>query len=118
MTSHETSQHRLVRTPVRANTSRTWEVLVSETASESMSLEKILERLAHVVDRLEKGDLPLEQSLSLFEEGVRLTREGQHRLDAAEQRIEALLSTEPGHGEPATKVVSPGAGTSTAGPNA
>ena len=77
---------------------------------ESQSLEKILERLGHVVEHLEKGDLPLEQSLALFEEGVKLTRDGQRRLDAAEQRIEALLSTAPGStGSPATQVIpSPG----------
>ena len=74
-------------------------------ATDPMTLEKILERLGHVVERLEKGDLPLEQSLAMFEEGIRLTREGQRRLDAAEQRIETLLSTESGAGEPATQVL-------------
>lgn len=78
-------------------------------APEGMTLEKILERLGQVVEKLEKGDLPLEQSLTMFEEGVRLTREGQRRLDAAEQRIEALLSTENVAGEPATQVLAPGA---------
>jgi len=62
--------------------------------AEHTSLEKILERLGHIVETLEKGDLPLEQSLVMFEEGVKLTREGQRRLDAAEQRIEALLASE------------------------
>jgi exodeoxyribonuclease VII small subunit len=71
----------------------------------SMSLEQILERLGHVVDTLEKGDLPLEQSLAMFEEGVRLTREGQRRLDDAERKIEALLSTAPGVGEPPTQLL-------------
>lgn len=41
---------------------------------------------------LERGDLPLERSLALFEEGVRLAREGGSRLDAAEARVEELLS--------------------------
>jgi exodeoxyribonuclease VII small subunit len=83
-----------------------------------MSLEKVLERLAHVVDKLEKGDLPLEQSLTLFEEGVRLTREGQRRLDAAEQRIESLLSTEPASGEPTTQAIAVGKPGAAAGPSA
>ena len=83
---------------------------MSETP-ESMSLEKILERLGQLVERLEKGDLPLEQSLGMFEEGVKLTREGQRRLDAAEQRIEALLTTEGPNGQPATQALpTPGAG--------
>ncbi len=71
------------------------------------SLEAILERLGRVVESLEKGDLALEESLRLFEEGVSLTREGQRRLDAAERRVEQLLSTEPGAGEPATAPVGP-----------
>lgn len=74
---------------------------------EGMSLEAILEHLGRVVEALEKGDLPLEESLKQFESGVRLTREGQRRLDAAEKRIEALLSTEPGAGEPATQPIAP-----------
>jgi exodeoxyribonuclease VII small subunit len=77
---------------------------VSETL-ESMSLEKILERLGQLVERLEKGDLPLEQSLSMFEEGVKLTREGQRRLDAAEQRIESLLAAEGTDGQPVVQAL-------------
>jgi exodeoxyribonuclease VII small subunit len=72
----------------------------TSSAGEALSLEGILERLGAVVEKLEKGDLPLEESLAIFEEGVRLTREGQRRLDTAERRIEALLSTEAGPGEP------------------
>lgn len=56
------------------------------------SLEKILERLGAVVEKLERGEVPLEQALGMFEEGVKLAREGQRRLDAAEARIEALAS--------------------------
>ena len=44
---------------------------------------------------IEDGDLPLEQSLALFEEGVALSRAGSARLDAAERRIEELLSDRP-----------------------
>lgn len=53
--------------------------------------EDILARLGSVVDKLEAGDLPLEDSLLLFEEGVRLSRLGAARLDEAERRIERLL---------------------------
>jgi exodeoxyribonuclease VII small subunit len=56
------------------------------------SFEDILVRLEQVVGRLEKGDLPLEQSLAVFEEGVRLSRLGSKRLDDAERRVETLLS--------------------------
>jgi exodeoxyribonuclease VII small subunit len=43
------------------------------------------------VRELERGELPLEQSLDLFEQGVRLSRECQERLNEAERRIEVLL---------------------------
>ena len=43
------------------------------------------------MERLEGGDLPLEESIALFEKGVRLSREAQARLDAAEKRVEQLL---------------------------
>lgn len=61
-------------------------------APETLSLEDILARLQRVVETLEKGDLPLESSLQCFEEGVKLTREGQKRLDLAEKRVEQLLA--------------------------
>ena len=41
--------------------------------------------------QLEDGDLPLEKSLELFEQGIRLSRECQERLGQAERRIEILL---------------------------
>ena len=49
-----------------------------------------MEKLEAVVDRLESGELSLEDSLSAFEEGVRLTSQCAQRLDAAEKRIEVL----------------------------
>lgn len=57
----------------------------------SPAFEDILSRLGAVVERLESGDMPLEESLSLFEEGVRLSRLGAARLDDAERRVERLL---------------------------
>ena len=50
-----------------------------------------MDRLQTVVAQLEEGDLPLEQSLAMFEEGVRLSRAGARRLDEAERRVEELL---------------------------
>lgn len=55
------------------------------------SFEQILARLQHVVERLESGELALEESLAVFEEGIRLSRLGARRLDEAEQRVEELL---------------------------
>ncbi|MEJ7616018.1 MAG: exodeoxyribonuclease VII small subunit [Pyrinomonadaceae bacterium] len=61
-----------------------------ETA-EGKDFESSLGMLERIVRELERGDLPLEKSLQLFEEGVRLTRECQQRLNEAERRIEVLL---------------------------
>lgn len=66
------------------------------TPTEVMPFEGILARLQKVVDDLERGDLPLEQSLAIFEEGVQLSRLGQRRLEEAEQRVERLLGDESG----------------------
>jgi exodeoxyribonuclease VII small subunit len=55
------------------------------------TFETQLAALEKVVRELERGDLPLEESLKLFEDGVRLSRECQERLNQAERRIEVLL---------------------------
>jgi exodeoxyribonuclease VII small subunit len=59
--------------------------------SEGLSFEDAIRRLGHIVEQLERGDLPLEASLRLFEEGIGLARISQRRLDGAERRIEELL---------------------------
>jgi len=55
------------------------------------SFESSLAALERIVRELEGGDLPLEESLKLFEEGVKLSRECQERLNQTERRIETLL---------------------------
>ena len=55
------------------------------------TFEASLEALEQIVQQLEGGDLPLEKSLELFEQGIRLSRECQERLSQAERRIEVLL---------------------------
>ena len=52
--------------------------------------EQALAELEAVVERLERGDLPLEEALSVFERGVELTRHCQSALRAAQQRVEIL----------------------------
>ena len=66
------------------------------------SFEGTLERLHEIVEQLEGGELPLEESLRLFEEGVRLSRASQARLNAAEKRVEELLAVD-ADGEPITR---------------
>lgn len=56
------------------------------------SFEKSLDELEKIVAKLEAGDLPLEESLKLFEEGVKLSRNCRERLTNAERRIEMLMS--------------------------
>jgi exodeoxyribonuclease VII small subunit len=55
------------------------------------SFEASLEALERIVQQLEQGDLPLEKSLELFEQGIGLSRQCQERLNQAERRIEVLL---------------------------
>lgn len=55
--------------------------------------DAILERLREVVQQLEGGDLSLEQSLAVYEEGVQLARRGQQMLASAEKRVEILVGS-------------------------
>ena len=62
-----------------------------KNAAAATNFEAQLATLERIVKELENGDLPLEQSLDLFEQGVKLSRECQERLNEAERRIEVLL---------------------------
>src|SRR5690348_17762795 len=53
--------------------------------------EDCLQQLEKIVEQLEKGDLPLEKSLQLFEEGVRLSNSCRQELEAAEGKVEILM---------------------------
>ncbi len=59
--------------------------------------EDALQKLEKIVSRLEEGDLPLEESLKCFEEGIRLSRFCNHKLDEAEKRVEILLKDKDGN---------------------
>ncbi len=62
-----------------------------KSEARTKNFEASLAALEKIVRELERGDLPLEESLRLFEEGVSLSRECQERLNQAERRIETLL---------------------------
>ena len=62
------------------------------------SFEEQLTALELVVERLERGELTLDESVRLFEEGVRLSEACKKELEAAEGRIQVLV--EPGRGAP------------------
>jgi exodeoxyribonuclease VII small subunit len=70
--------------------------------ADATSFESAIKRLGEIVQMLERGDLPLEESLRLFEEGVTLSRASQQRLDAAEKRVEQLLAVDE-QGRPRTE---------------
>lgn len=53
--------------------------------------EECLQKLESIVDELEKGNLPLEQALKLFEQGVELSNACRKELEEAEGRVEILL---------------------------
>lgn len=56
-----------------------------------MNFEKKLTRLEDIVGKMEKGDLGLDDSLKLFEEGVKLSRECQSLLSEAEAKVQQLV---------------------------
>jgi exodeoxyribonuclease VII small subunit len=59
--------------------------------SKPPEFEQALDELEKLVERLERGDLPLDEALRTFERGVELTRHCQTALKAAQQRVEILL---------------------------
>jgi exodeoxyribonuclease VII small subunit len=63
----------------------------ASTAGDDQGFERSLARLEAIVAAMEQGDLPLEQSLALFEEGVALARALEAQLQAAELKVEALV---------------------------
>lgn len=71
-----------------------------------LSFEATIGELGQIVEQLERGDLPLEQSLDLFERGMRLSKDAQSRLDAAEKRVEMLLGFDDA-GQPITRELEP-----------
>ena len=71
---------------------------IKKTEAQSQNFEASLAALEKIVRELERGELPLEKSLELFERGVKLSRECQERLQEAERRIEVLLQRDGGSG--------------------
>lgn len=64
----------------------------ADTEGEPLSFEVALEQLEQTVVRLESGEMLLEESLEIFETGVKLSRQCNETLEAAERRIEILVA--------------------------
>ncbi|PWB55321.1 MAG: exodeoxyribonuclease VII small subunit [Candidatus Methanoperedenaceae archaeon] len=56
-----------------------------------MSFEESLKELEGIVDKLEKGQLSLDESLMLFEKGIKLVRECNTKIQCAQQKVEQLI---------------------------
>lgn len=59
-----------------------------------MNFEKRIGRMEEIVSKMESGELSLEDSLKLFEEGVSLSRECHKELETAELKVQTLLSVD------------------------
>ena len=67
---------------------------------EQVSFEELYRRLEETVERLERGGLPLEESIALYEEGMELAKSCQETLDKAELRITKLRDSFTRNGPP------------------
>jgi exodeoxyribonuclease VII small subunit len=67
-----------------------------------MDFEKKLQRLEAIITKMEGGDLGLEESLKLFEEGIQHSRECHKQLTEAEEKVKVLLKVE-ADGRPVTE---------------
>jgi exodeoxyribonuclease VII small subunit len=74
-----------------------------------VDFEKKLGRLEEIVEKMETGELSLEESLKLFEEGVKLSRECNVQLSEAEQKVKLLLGVDES-GQPITRDFTPNEG--------
>jgi len=83
------------------------------TPAETPRFENALKQLEDIVARLEKGELALEDSLALYEQGIGLARLCHAKLEEAEGRIEVLIKDARGEvladaqGRPKTKALTP-----------
>jgi exodeoxyribonuclease VII small subunit len=90
--------------PARGHVYRLRMPTQKEPKAAAPDFELAMRDLEELVERLEQGDLPLEESLAAFERGVMLTRACQTALKEAEQKVEILLKKA---GEPAIEEFSP-----------
>ncbi len=68
---------------------------MSKTDNDDISFEQALGELEALVERMESGELSLEESLASFEQGIALTRRCQQALEQAEQKVKVLTANTP-----------------------
>lgn len=61
-----------------------------------MKFEEALKRLEKIVDDLEAGNIPLDEALEKYEEGIRLSKQCAKKLEVAKKKVEILLKSEDG----------------------
>ena len=66
---------------------------MTKEATEELKFEKALERLEKIVEELEAGEIPLEDALKKYEEGVKLSRVLSEKLGQAEKKIQILTKS-------------------------
>lgn len=82
------------------------EPMLAAASAPAVSFEQAIARLGEIVESLEEGEQPLEESLALFEEGMSLAKSSQEILDRAERRIEELLGVD-SQGRPVVRELDP-----------
>ena len=70
--------------------------MAAPTAQKKEKFEEALRKLEAIVTRMEEGELPLDEALNAFEEGVRLARFCSKKLDEAERKVAVLMRDETG----------------------
>jgi exodeoxyribonuclease VII small subunit len=78
----------------------------ARSGTEAVTFEQAIARLGEIVESLEEGEQPLEESIALFEEGMTLAKSSQEILDRAERRIEELLGVD-AQGKPVVREIEP-----------
>ena len=69
---------------------------MSSAAADSFTVEQSLERIEELVAKMEAGNLPLDEVIATFEEGIKLVRDCREKLTAAEKRIQILVKDNAG----------------------
>lgn len=71
--------------------------MATDNTKSEHSFEASLASLENIVSAMEKGDLPLEEALSSFEQGIKLVRNCEEKLQSAEQRVKILTQSNDGN---------------------